>query len=495
MTQTHTGTRPAPPDRVRDLATRQQLGQHLDSRSTGLAASFVTSLVVALGWFAAAGALGGIVYLVRVRALAVLMIVCIVFGMAAVGFAFYRLARGVRVAHLYDHGVVWTVNGTPSAAGWAEFDRLVLLGATGRPTGGRLVTLDGRTVEVGVQGEAGEDAFLTALTARLRAHGRPAVIAADLPAAMESSVVDPAGGLVKLIVFSAVVGGVAIAFGLDKGAGLPLGAALALAAGIVTLGGYALAAVTGDPGLARLAHIGLGTVGLVLLITAVHVLSGINGFVVAVGALAVEGVLAAAGLVLVRRLPAPRRLGARRRLAARRGWTFAEQATVPVSGTESAARLIGVPTGATAVTGHAVLSGTTAGAGGPREVLAFDLLRRPARIGDEVQAVWMVRLPFVLPTLTQRDVQALTGDDAPARERLAADPVRAEVARLVGAGPVLGRFSVLALMRHWWIEGGWLHVIASGTPRASQVGERADELSRLVDALPLAELYRFARQG
>src|SRR3954447_12763326 len=99
----------------------------------------------------------------------------------------------------------------------------------------------------------------------------------------------------------------------------------------------------------------------------------INGWVVGLGALALEIAALIGALRVSRHLARRTATRQRRRLAQRHGWRYQAQATLPVPGPTSATRFLGVPTEATSTTGYDVLFLDADADGYP--VTVFDRLR------------------------------------------------------------------------------------------------------------------------
>jgi hypothetical protein len=117
--------------------------------------------------------------------------------------------------------------------------------------------------------------------------------------------------------------------------------------------------------------------------------------------------------------------------------------------------------------------------------MVFDRFRRPPRLGEPVQTVWMVQLPMALPYLSSADLAASADPTASAwPEPLAATVAGVTEVRRATAN--LGRDG-------WWIDGGYLfHTAYRVSTR--MLGEPVERLTALVAALPWPALQQLATQ-
>lgn len=463
------------PASVARLAAARGLGAHQVTRKhDNPFATFLSTLVIAGALFGVAALCAWLAEKTEVRAIAIGALLAVLAAMFCVGLGFFELFRGFRVTYLFEHGLVWARNGRADAAAWADLDRLVVADTTDkRPTVAKVTTLDGRHVPIALRWTDDADPVHARLLDVFRATG--AQVQNHEPAARpgpETGLSDRA--LTRIAAIVGIVGGIALSFGLDEYGGLDLG--VALTAGFLTVA--LLIAVAGllvDQRFIPAAQIYLGLVGLIVLIAANHVFEG-HYIVVTGAALAAEAAVVALGIGVYRRLPAPRRLGGRRRLAARRGWRFMPEATVPVGGPETAARLIGVPARASVAMGEGTVTAVAHGL----TCVAFDRARRRPRLADEVHTVWTVFLPAPLPYVTGVDVhRARHGDVRPD-----ARPVPPVAYALAGVpSPPNGA---------WWAEGAHLYWMHDSPARPQLVADRIEQLARYAAQIPWQHIPRQA---
>lgn len=486
-------TRPAPPDappaKVARLARDRRLGAPVVSRKGD-------NPVVVLGFCGLiAGGLVGVAALINwlvrflpVRALAIVALLCVLGALFVVAYGFYQLFQGFRATYVFEHGVVWTFNGRPQVATWAEVDRLFVVRhvTPARYVSAELTALDGRTATVaGTYRE--DDPLIEHLDRLVRAAGRIVTTAPVKPSRQDSG---PDTGLadqtlVRMAAVVGVLGSIALAVaGWVAGLPGPVAAVVGPALiGAITIG---LAYVV-DARLAKAGYVFLGAAGLVLLIVAVKVFHQVNGIIVAVVTLALEGALVAGWRAGYRRLPALRPTGRRRRLAAEFGWQFQPRASsLPVAGPRTARRLIGVATHATTTTGAAVLLGSSTGSA----VTVYDRFRRPPRVNDPVQTVWMVRLPQSLPYVASSlfeylAAEAQTGQPGSVLEHTDDEAFGRAFAAQVWTAATSGP------LPPWWIEGGYLYAALEGGSDGA-IRPTAERLTGLVAAFPWQVLQRYA---
>jgi len=498
---------PAPPAAVAGLAAERGLGR-FDSTRKGdnPFVNLLSCLVLAGILFGAAALINWSLQWIPVKPLAYVALLCALAGVFVVGLGFYLLCQGFGAIYVYEHGVAWTRNGRRDAARWSDVDRLhVARDNKGKLSGAELVTLDGRAAALPARETDGADPVIDHLTHTVQAMGRPVVAGslgdeAPVRAVRETGLSDQ--GVIRLAAIVGVLGSLVLGFTLYQlgfGVEVALVPTTLLALFLILLGWLV------DYRLIRAGMAFFAITGLIALIVAVKLLEQVNGFVVGAVVLAVEGALVAAARAAYRRMPARRPTGRRRRLANRLGWQFQEQGTVPVGGPRTVARLIGVPTGATATTGDDVMHGVVHG----RPVMVYDRRRRPSRIPDPLQTVWTVQLPVALPYVASSAfwsshlatefpggqqpgfddlVTAFLqgGRDTGPVEEHTTDP---EVARVIVAST--DRTVLNRIAGPWWIEGPYLYgLIGTGPPDAMR--HQAESLVALAAALPWPALSRHA---
>lgn len=470
------------PPRVAALAQRQQLGALVAAhKGDHPLVECVTGLVIAAVLFGAAAGVawvGSVVEFLQVKALALLVLLLAIAGLAASGYAFFRLFRAYVVVYHYEHGLAWTRNRRVDAAAFSWIDEMYVTRKDTKATAAGLVTLDGRALDVTGAEKADYPAFVDRLEAELTARRRPV-----LPARREVGR-GPAGvGLSDraIAVLAVLVGGAlvaAIGVPLSR-AGLPGPAAAVI--GFLIIGvAVGLLGTRFDGRIAVVGAIFASVGGLVTMVAVADLFPQINKYVTATAVLAVEMGILSAVLDAYRRLPALPPTRGRKRLAARLGWEFVPSLTVAVPGPQTALRLIGVQEGAQSVDLYDVVRGTVNGV----PVLAGDRYRRKPRRSDPVQTIWMVPLPAPVPFLSH------TAFDATGQVTAAApDP---DLAHLF-AGRVPTQATFLDTVPPWWMEGQFLLCQGPGDP--DTIVAWATTLTRSATTMPWDALRARSQSG
>ncbi|GIJ46449.1 hypothetical protein Val02_33350 [Virgisporangium aliadipatigenens] len=464
----------APPQKVVALAGSRGLGAHTHTRKgENPLGNLLFCIVGAAVLFGLSALAAWITKLTEIRAIGILTILLALGGLFAFAFGFFMLMRGFSALYVFQSGVVWTQNGSAQSATWGELESLTIarIGEDGEPHGGALVTLDGRSIQFVTRMEEGRDPLVEHLTAAMRHFGRPVLDTGDGP---EQSVYQPETSLqnltlARICAVGGVIGSIALAVLLHV-AGLPGPLSAIIGPFLVGLGVIAVGVFI-DPRVVRAGQVFIGVSFLVVLLVVIKVFP-YNGFLEAGVVLAIEGIIVAVFRKVWVKLPMPRKVGARQKLARRNGWAFVPEATVPVGGPQTVTRLFGVPTGAAHTTGHAVVSGSA----NAMTFTVYDRLRRPPRMTDRIQTVWVVHLPMALPFVSSRDIVQGSGDEA---TRAIATP---QLVHALQAGA----------LPEFWIEGPFLYSTQLGLPPGA-IGPRVDALTRTAVALPWPALQRFAR--
>ncbi|WP_327008283.1 hypothetical protein OHA72_14120 [Dactylosporangium sp. NBC_01737] len=456
------------PPRVAALAQRQQLGALVGAhKGDHPLVECLTGLVIAAILFGAMAGVGWLGQFFLVKPLALLVILLAIGGLAATGYAFFRLFRAYVVVYHYQHGLVWTRNRRTDAAQLSWIDEMYVTRKDAKAIAAGLVTFDGRTLDVTGADKADYTAFVDRIEAELTARRRPV-----LPARREVSRGPRGVGLSdRAIAVIAVLGGgalvAAIGVPLSK-AGLP-GAAAAVIGFLIVGVAVGLLGTRFDGRITVVGGIFASIGGIVTMIAVSDLIPQVNKYVTAAVVLAVEMGILSVVLDLYRSLPALPPTRNRKRLAARQGWEFLPSLAMPVPGPQSARKLIGIQEGAQSFELSDVVRGSVNGV----PVLAGDRHRRKPRRSDPVQTVWMVPLPVSVPFLSHAsfDAAGQVAADAP-------DPALAQLF----AGRVPARASIFGVVPPWWIEGQYLLCEGSGDPDV--IVAWADTLTRAATSMP-----------
>ena len=149
------------PPRVAALAQRQQLGALVAAhKGDHPLVECLTGLVIAAILFGAAAGVGWLGQFFLVKPLAILVILLAIGGLAATGYAFFRLFRAYVVVYHYQHGLVWTRNRRTDAAQFSWIDEMYVTRKDAKATAAGLVTFDGRTLDVTGADKADYTAFV-----------------------------------------------------------------------------------------------------------------------------------------------------------------------------------------------------------------------------------------------------------------------------------------------------------------------------------------------
>ncbi|MEV0559926.1 hypothetical protein [Dactylosporangium sp. NPDC050588] len=458
------------PPRVAALAERQQLGAHVAMhKGDHPVVECATGLVISAILFGAAALISWIVSSIeflQVKALALIVVLLAIAGLAAAGYAFYRLFGAYVVVHHYEHGLVWSRNRSVDAAPFSWIDEMYVTRKDDKITAAGLVTLDGRAVDITGADKTDYKAFVERLEAELVARR------CQIRPARREVGRGPAGvGLSDraIAVLAVIVGGLlvaAIAVPLSR-AGLP--GPMAAVIGFLVIGvTVGLLGTRFDGRIAVVGAIFAAIGGLVTMIAVAALIPQVNKYVTATVVLALEMGVLSVVLNAYRRLPALRPTRARQRLASQRGWEFLPSLAVPVPGPQTGRAVIGVQEHAQSVDLYDVLRGTVDGV----PVLVGDRYRRKPRRSDPVQTIWMVPLPTPVPYLSHTAFDQ-TGQVAPG----APDPALASL--FAGRVPVPELFMAVP---PWWIEGQYL--LCEGSGDLDVVVAWSTRLTRAVAAMP-----------
>jgi hypothetical protein len=454
----------APPAKVLALAATRGLGpHHLTRKGENPIAMFFAWTIVGLILFGVAWLCGWLAGKTEIRALAIGALLGVLGGLFVIAYGFFEIFRGFRVTYLFHNGLVWTRNGRPDAATWADLDRLTETAlANKRPHHAKVTTLDGRHVPIMMEWTDDADPVHARLVEVFHAMGRPVLDSEPPPRpGPETGLEDKT--LIRIAAIFGVIGGLALSFVLYLAVGTSIGLGLAIGFLVIALTICAAGFVI-DQRLIRAGQVFLGLFGVIMLINANHLFEG--HYIIVTGAtLAVEAAVVAAGIGIFRRLPAPRRFGPRRKLAQKSGWRFMAEAAVPVGGPKTATRLIGVPTQANSTTGE----GTVTAAANGMTCVAYDRARRRPRLTDPVQTVWTVFLPAPLPYVTVADVNQL-------RNGIPSEQPVHPVAHMLAQVPTPGT--------EWWVEGGYLYAVQENPARPQLVADHIDRLTRFAAQIP-----------
>ncbi|GAA3201665.1 hypothetical protein ACFO1B_06360 [Dactylosporangium siamense] len=478
------------PPRVAALAQRQQLGSLIAAhKGDHPLVECGTGLVISAVLFGAAAGISWIVSNVeflQFKLLAMAVVLLAIGGLAAAGYAFFRLFGAYVIVHHYQHGLVWTRNRSVDAVPFSWIDEMYVTrkeatgdAATGsKITAAGLVTLDGRAVDITGADKADYAAFVERIEAELTARGRLIRPERRKP---------PARGAVGLGISDKAIAGIAVIGGgiLIAAVAVPLAKAGLPGAVAAVIGFLVIGTATGllgarlDPRFAVVGGIHASIGGLVAMIAAARALPQLNGYLVATVVLIIEMGILAAVLNAYRRLPALSPTGGRKRIAARYSWEYLPTLPVPIPGPNSARKVIGVQEGAQSVELYDVLRGTVDGV----PVLVGDRYRRKPRRSDPVQTIWMVPLPTPLPFLPH------TAFDG-AGQVTAAAPDPALASLFAGRVPLP---ELLMSVPPWWIEGQYLLCEGPGDP--DTIVAWSTRLTRAVRAMPWDEVRARAAQG
>jgi len=475
----HAEAPPRVPAVAADLAARGQLGAPLMVRKGDNPIAILAGCVVfALVLFGIAALVTWLLESVRFRPLGIVAVLCALGGIFLIGYGFYSLFQGFRATYLYQGGLVWTLNGRAFAAAWSEIDRMYLArsGQNQKIASCEIITIDGRQVQVAPREETGRDEFIERLEGIFGELRRPVVPAflAEVHRNLrkESGLGDQT--VVRIGAIVAVLGSIACV-ALLWFAGLP--GPVAAVVGPLVVGAAQIAlGIRVEARLVTVGYITLGFTGVIAIIVAVKPFSGATAVVVAVAVLAAEAGIVATWKAIHRRLPAPSANRRRQRLAQRLGWQFQPQATLSVPGLETTRHLIGVPNNAAVTTGNAVLHGTI----NQVPVTVYDRARRTPRLGDPVQTVWEVTLPFDLPYLSSATYLSVVREAQ-------SDP---GYARLLAASPAFRGVAEVPGMPGWWIEQNQLYAAIEPSAPATAIIPVAERLTALAAAMPWQELHR-----
>ncbi|MEV4509427.1 hypothetical protein AB0K00_10765 [Dactylosporangium sp. NPDC049525] len=438
------------PPRVAALAQRQQLGALVAvHKGDHPLVECATGLVIAAVLFGAAAGVGWVVSLVeflQIKVLALLVLLLAIGGLAAAGYAFFRLFGAHVVVHHYAHGLVWTRNRSVDAVPFSWIDEMYVTRKDAKATAAGLVTLDGRTVDVTGAEKPDYTAFVDRLEAELTARRRRI-----LPARREVGR-EPAGVGISdrvIAVLAVIVGGAlvaAIGVGLSR-TGLP--GPVAAVIGFLIIGvTVGLLGARFDSRIAVVGGIFAAVGGLVMMVAVGRLIPQVNKYVTATVVLAVEMGILSVVLNAYRRLPALPPTRTRKRLAARQGWEFLPSLTVAIPGPQSARQLIGVQEGAQSVELFDVVRGAVNGV----PVLAGDRYRRKPRRSDPVQTVWMVPLASPVPYVSHTSLDTT------------------------------GQSGIFTVTPPWWMEGSFLLCEGPGDPET--IVAWASSLTRIATTMP-----------
>ena len=487
---------PKVPAVAADLAARGQLGAPLMARKGDNPIAILgICVVLALGLFGIAALINWLLESVRFRLLGIVAVLAVLGGIFVIGYGFYSLFQGFRATYLYQGGLVWTLNGRAQAAAWGEIDRMYLprSGQNRKIASCEVITIDGRRVQIAPREETGRDEFIERLEGvfgELRRPVVPTFLAEVHRNFRKDSGLDDQT-VVRIGAVVAVLGSIACG-ALLWFAGFPGPVAAVLGPLVVGAAQIALG-IRLEARLVTVGYIALGLAGVIAIIVAVKPFSGVTAVVVAVAVLAAEAGVVAIWKTIRRRLPAPSANRRRQQLAQRLGWQFQPRATLSLPGPETTRHLIGVPNNAAVTTGNAVLHGTI----NQIPVTVYDRARRTPRLGDPVQTVWEVTLPFALPYLSSEKylrvvMGAALGDGESSTGGHWPDP---GYARLLAATPAFRGVAEAPGMPGWWIEQNQLYAAIEPSAPAAAINPIAERLTALAAAMPWQELHRSFSAG